>query len=134
MSDTLDRVIALKRVDIFSTLTYELLVELAEVVDERSAAVGDVVITEGELGEELFALIEGEVEVAGSGAVLSSGTVFGELAVLDPAPRSATVTATADSSMLVLRRTVLLALAERHPTVMAEIARVLAIRLRSTTV
>lgn len=133
MSDTLDRVIALKRVDIFSTLPYELLVELAGVVDERSAAVGENVITEGELGEELFALIEGDVEVAGSGAVLSSGTVFGELAVLDPAPRSATVTATSECSMLVLRRSMLLALAERHPTVMSEIARVLAIRLRSTT-
>ena len=133
MSDTLNRVIALKRVDIFSTLTYELLVELAEVVEERFAAAGDDVITAGELGEELFALIDGEVEVAGSGAVLAGGTVFGELAVLDPAPRSATVTARTDSSMLVLRRSMLLALAERHPTVMAEIARVLAIRLRSTT-
>jgi hypothetical protein len=135
MSDTIDRVIALKRVDIFSTLPYEVLTELADVADRREAAIGDRIIVEGEFGDELFALTEGRVLVDRSDGVsteLAAGTVFGELAVLDPGPRSATVTALSSCELLVVARPMLLSLTDRRPEVMAEIARVLSIRLRST--
>lgn len=131
MSQTLERVLALKQIDIFSTLAYELLVELAEIVTDRTAQDGEQILTEGELGEELFALTDGQVQVGATDVMLAAGTVFGELAVLAPGPRSATVTAKGECTMLVLTRSTLLALADRHPAVMAEIARVLAVRLQN---
>lgn len=135
MSQTIERVIALKRVDIFSTLPYEILAELAQVATRREAHAGTEIIVEGDFGDELFALVAGEVRVERSGGtatVLSAGTVFGELAVLDPGPRSATVLAEVDCELLVVDRPMLLALTDRRPDVMSEIARVLSIRLRNT--
>ena len=136
MSQVIERVVALKRVDIFATLSYELLVELAEVVDERTASAGEPILTEGEIGDELFALIDGRVQVdrsadADVSVTLEAGTVFGELAVLAPGPRSATVVAETECTTLVLSRPTLLALVDRHPSVMSEIARVLAERLQA---
>ena len=137
MSDLIERVIALKGVDIFSTLPYPLLVELAELVREVSWEPGQVVITEGDLDQDLYALTAGEVLVTSSTAAdvtLSAGTVFGELALLSPAPRSATVAATTSGTALVVGRETLLTLADRRPEVMVEIAAVLANRLRSPSV
>ena len=136
MSDLVERVVALKGVDIFSTLPYPLLAELAELVTESTFAPGAVIIAEGDLDQDLYALTSGEVVVTSSSAAdvtLSAGTVFGELAVLNPGPRSATVTAVGEATMLVLSRPTLLALTDRHPAVMAEIARVLAERLQSSS-
>ena len=133
MTEILERVLACKRIDIFSTLSYELLVELAEIARDQHAVAGDVIIEEGSLGDELFALVDGEVAIGDSDIRLSTGTVFGELAVLSPGPRTATVTAQTDCEMLVVDRTTLLALADRRPAVMAEIARVLAERLQKTS-
>jgi len=131
MSQVLERVVALKRIDIFATLPYALLAELAEVVEERKVQAGEVVVEKGELGDELFALTSGEVDVEVAGSRLRAGTTFGELAVLDPGSRSSTITAHTDATMLVVGRNMLLALTDRHPEVMAEIARVLAARLRA---
>ncbi len=136
MNPTIERVLSLRRVDIFSTLSYETLTELCELVRQYSAPKGTVVIESGSLGQELYALVTGSVEVRSpTGRVwrLDEGTVFGELAIIDPAPRSATVTALSDCDLIVVPRTAILALADRRPMVMSEIARVLARRLRSGT-
>lgn len=134
MDPTIARVLALRRIDIFSTLSYESLAELAGLVRTHSASEGEVIIETGSMGEELYAIVSGDVEVVrddGSLARLAEGTVFGELAILDPAPRSATVTAIGAVELLVVSRAVVLSLTDRRPTVMAEIARVLAHRLRA---
>lgn len=136
MSETIERIIALKRVDIFASLPYELLSELASVVEPLSVDAGQAIITAGEIGDELYALTAGTVRVGDDAAMvtsLSAGSVFGELAVLAPAARSATVTAQSTCELLVLSRSMLLALTSRRPEVMAEIAKVLATRLRNTT-
>jgi CRP/FNR family transcriptional regulator, cyclic AMP receptor protein len=133
MDPTIERVLALRRVDIFSTLPYDSLVELAGLVRTRDEPAGAVIIEAGAVGHELYAITSGAVEVRGAnGQVtrLDEGTVFGELAVLDPAPRSATVVAATPVELLVVPRATVLALADRRPAVMAEIARVLARRLR----
>ncbi len=134
MNPTVERVLSLRRVDIFSTLSYETLSELADLVYPHSAPAGSVIITTGSVGQELYALVAGSVEVrtpAGRVRRLDQGTVFGELAIIDPAPRSATVTALTACELIVVPRSAVLALADRRPLVMAEIARVLARRLRN---
>jgi len=133
MDPTIERVLALRRVDIFSRLSYDSLVELAGLVRTRAEPSGAVIIAAGSVGHELYAVTSGAVEVQGAnGKVtrLEAGTVFGELAVLDPMPRSATVVAATPVELLVVSRTTVLALADRRPAVMTEIARVLARRLR----
>lgn len=136
MSALIERIVALKGVDIFSTLPYPLLAELAEGVREQRFDAGELIITSGALDHELYALTSGSVTVASAGQSLrlEAGTVVGELAVLDPAPRSADVVAATPCTVLVVRRDTLLALADRRPEVMVEIASVLARRLRSQSV
>jgi hypothetical protein len=135
MDPTIERVLALRRVDIFSRLSYDSLVELAGLVRTRAEPAGTVIIAAGSVGHELYAITSGAVEVQGAnGQVtrLEAGTVFGELAVLDPMPRSATVVAATPVELIVVSRTTVLALADRRPAVMTEIARVLARRLRAS--
>ena len=134
MDPTTARVLALAGIDIFSTLSYGSLLELAEGVQSQTIDPGATVIEMGSLGRELYAITRGTVEVRTADGVtsrLDEGTVFGELAILDPAPRSATVTALTEVDLLVVPRATVLALADRRPEVMSEIARVLARRLRA---
>src|SRR4051812_10704256 len=97
----------LTRVPMFSHCTEQQLDRLASDVVERSVENGEGIIREGDAGEDFFVLADGAAEVTRGGrtvASLSPGDYFGELALLDPAPRDATVTATAPSNLLVLSR------------------------------
>ena len=100
-------VVYLARVPMFSKCSEAQLDRLASDVVERSAAGGEAVIREGDPGDEFFVLADGAAEVTRGGkqvATLGAGDYFGELALLDPAPRDATVTASAPSNLLVLSR------------------------------
>ncbi len=87
------------------------LAQLAESVRVRQVPAGEIVIRQGDPGEECFLIRHGELEVldnVGSGerrlATLRTGMLFGEAALLTGAPRNATVRATEDAELLVLRR------------------------------
>jgi CRP-like cAMP-binding protein len=96
----IERILALRAVPIFSMLPLEGLARLAGSSAEAVLAPGSIVCREGETGEEVFVLLEGETEIVrGSGSreeilgVEGVDGVIGEMAVLDPAPRAATVRA-----------------------------------------
>jgi signal transduction histidine kinase len=104
----------------------------------ESVAAGATVIREGEPGDELFILVEGEVEVTrreGARAVVlatgSSGEVFGELALLENTPRSATVRTLRDSEFLVISRATFDELLSCSRSARATVLRTLAARLRN---
>ena len=83
-------------------------------------AAGRTLCHEGEGGDECFVLMDGEVEVTVAGehvSRLGDGDIFGELALLDRRPRTATVTTTRPTRLLVLTRPEFVALMERVPTV-----------------
>lgn len=127
-------VLTLKSVDIFSTLPHDVLAQLAELGDRRSFGAGETIIERDTMGDDLYVLLAGEADVTTATEAthrLSERTVFGELAILDPGPRSATVVAATGVDVLVVDRRTLLTLTERRPSVMADIARVLARRLRA---
>jgi CRP-like cAMP-binding protein len=80
---------------------------LAEAADLVTMKAGSVVIRQGGTAHEVFVVAEGEVTVSRDGApvaTLSAGDHFGEVGVLAPAPRDATVTARTDVELYVFER------------------------------
>jgi cyclic nucleotide-binding protein len=127
-------VVWLRTVDIFGRVPYQVLSELSDRLRPYSVSAGVRVVTEGEDGDELYIVRAGEAAVQHGDHVvarLGPGSLFGELAVLDPAPRSADVVATVDTDLLILDRTTLLDLMARRPEVAADIITMLVRRLRT---
>jgi putative ABC transport system ATP-binding protein len=95
----------LKTVDVFSHLTAIELTHVAEKVTKRQFVAGDVVIRQGEPGEEFFLISDGTVDIMREGhevAQLGSGDFFGEAALITGEPRNATVVANDDVETFVL--------------------------------
>ncbi len=98
-------------------------VALAAVVDELTVPAGHTLFQAGDPGDSLFIVRSGEIELyikdtAGQKIVLTtaqSGDMFGELAMLDTGPRTATALALAESQVLVLDRGDLVLLFQRQP-------------------
>jgi CRP-like cAMP-binding protein len=98
----------LARVPLFASCTRADLKVLDANATFRSVGVGCELVREGENGDELFIVIDGTARVNRGGQVvdqLGPGDFFGELALLDPGPRNATVTATSELDLLVIERT-----------------------------
>jgi CRP-like cAMP-binding protein len=90
-----DRVAALHRVDLFADVPGRVLAAVAEAADEVRAEPGAVLIEEGVVEAHLYAVIEGRVRVHRRDQTLvelGAGATVGELAVLVPQPRAASVT------------------------------------------
>ncbi len=101
----LDRVNALKTIPLLAGLPHSDLEQLAKKVAEVRHAQGNEIIKEGTSGSSVFLIIEGRCEVRrGNNLIreLKVGEFFGELSILDPAPRTATVRAVESSVLLML--------------------------------
>jgi len=103
MLSTVERVLILKSLSMFADAPDEALVELAGLLQEVDVQAGEVVVQEGETGESLFIIVDGRVEVVDDNRVLNqlgARAVFGELSLLDSSPRSATIRAVEESTLL----------------------------------
>lgn len=95
----------MRDVPLFAGLLQSELDRIALVMNPREVASGDVICSEGEPGREFYLIAGGELTVERGGqtiAKLSTGDYFGELALLDRGPRSATVRALTDGRLYVL--------------------------------
>jgi len=95
----------LKRVPLFAGCSKGELRELAKSADELDIREGTVLTREGRPGREFFVLIDGNARVTKAGKKitdLGAGDWFGEIALLTNTPRTATVTATSPSDVLVI--------------------------------
>lgn len=95
----------LQSVDLFEGLTADELEEVAAICSDRSYRMGDIITRQGEVGDELYIITDGFVEVVLAETPtnpirvvvsLGSGQITGEMALLDQGPRSATVRAASD--------------------------------------
>ena len=130
---TVEKILFLKNVPLFSKLPPEELGHLAGIAEEIVYPEGEVIIREGDHGEEMFLIVEGEVEItrgSESLAVLRSQDYFGEMSILDGEPRSATITAKADCLLLRIRQSDFYDILERHFNVALTIIHTLTRRLR----
>jgi CRP/FNR family transcriptional regulator, cyclic AMP receptor protein len=99
MTDALglvERVAALHRIDLFAGVPGRVLAAVAERADEVRTEPGELLIEEGAVEAHLYALVEGRVRVHRGDQTLvelGPGATVGELAVLVPEPRAASVTA-----------------------------------------
>ena len=123
----------LGEVSVFRALSREDLQIIGGSADTVEVPAGTVLVKEGEIGREFFVLLSGEVSVVVGGQevnVLREGQWFGELAIIDPAPRDATVTATADCELLLIDSRRFRPLLEEVPVLAHKIMVSLARRLR----
>ncbi|HEX2676845.1 MAG TPA: cyclic nucleotide-binding domain-containing protein, partial [Polyangiales bacterium] len=97
----------LHKMPLFRHLTYQELVRVMNIVDVRSYDAGQRIIEEGEEGDEMFIVLSGSARIHAGDTVivtLGPGQHFGEMALVDKVPRSASVTAETTTQLMTMRR------------------------------
>ena len=134
----MNRVLFLKDIPLFKYLVLDDLLIIDDTLAQKEFLAGETVFTEGSLGTE-FCIVqrgtvlirkkiaEGERELAR----LGPGECFGEMALFDDAPRSATAVAATDCTLLTLERSRFNSLLTQRPEMALVICRVLSLRLRA---
>jgi serine/threonine protein phosphatase PrpC len=133
------RMDALKKIPLFRHLTYKEQTAVLSIASTRTFPAGREIVTEGQPGEELFIVIRGRVGVEKAGveiAELRAGGHFGEMGLIDNAPRSATVRAHEPTRVMVIARPDLMALMKKESILAVKLlwsfVQVLSDRLRET--
>ena len=131
---------ALQAMPLFRYLSYQELVRVMNLTDVRTFGKDEEVVREGEPGEGMFIVLTGGVRVHSGDAVLvrlGPGQHFGEMALVDSAPRSASVCSDAESKLLVIRRSDFYDIVRKDHDVAVKLLwsflRVLSERLRKTS-
>jgi CRP/FNR family cyclic AMP-dependent transcriptional regulator len=125
---------ALGRVPLLSGLSKRDLSQILAIGKEREFRAGEVIVREGDLGRDFYLLLSGsaELKVPGHRAEpLGPGDYFGEIAVLDGGPRSATITATSLVTALRIERSAFLRLLDEYGSIARKILVVTVQRLRA---
>ena len=122
----------LRNVRLFSDLDERDLESLADEFNERRFAAGDKIALEGEGGLMFFVVETGELSIEVHGepvSTLGPGSAFGEIALIDRRPRTATVTASTDVKAYGLPVFVFRPFVESHPEVAWKMLEAMADRL-----
>jgi CRP/FNR family cyclic AMP-dependent transcriptional regulator len=136
----MDRLELLRRITIFEGLKEDDLQALASHLVERRFGSGEMIFHLGDPGTEMYLIEEGHVNIHLPGEDsrrvslkdLAAGEYFGEIALFDDKPRSASALSTAESRLLALSRPTLWGYLEARPQAALPILRVLSERLRET--
>ena len=123
----------LARVGMFSSLNKKELAMIARASDVVSVAPGTEIVKEGDFGHEFYLILDGAAMVRRGGrkvAQLAEGDYFGELALLDRGPRSATVAAEGTVELLVIGQREFIAVLDQVPAVARKLLASMAARLR----
>lgn len=131
---------SLRSATLFSGLDEEAAESMIASMSTITLERGETLFTEGDAGSALFVVTDGKVKLGRTSpdgresllAILGPGQVFGELSLLDPGPRSATVSAVTDAELSSLSHDALMPLLAEHPSVARAMLNQLAGRLRRT--
>ncbi len=133
-----DKILHLRRIRIFEGLSITELAAVASVTEEIVFQPGETVIKEGEPGETMYLILEGEVSVNKGQEQgreieldrISSGDYFGEMALFEDIPRSATIRTQKETRLLMLHKREFAEIVREYPQIALHICRVLGARLR----
>ena len=123
----------LAAVPLFSALSKKDLQTVAKQAEAMKAPAGKAIVTEGAAGADFFVILSGDARVERHGRTVSRlgpGAFFGDLALLDRAPRNATVVAQTPMELLVLGQREFAALIDEVPGFAHKLLAGLARRLR----
>jgi CRP/FNR family transcriptional regulator, cyclic AMP receptor protein len=134
MISTVEKVLFLKSIDLFSQIPSEDLAKIALISKEEEVESGEEIFAEGEAGDALYLVLNGKVRVHRSErmiAELGERECFGEMALLDAAPRSASVSALEETQVLKIEREDFQEIMSEKPEIALGIIKVLSTRLRN---
>jgi len=124
----------LSRVPLFSNCTPEEIAALGAVAREHSYTPGQIIVTQGTPGQAFYMVLVGRVEIIRDGKALGAfgpGDFFGEMSLLDSAPRSATIAAIEPTKCLMMSSWDFRSTLESYPTIAVKLLEVLSRRLRA---
>jgi hypothetical protein len=133
MYSTLEKTIMLKSSDVFGGLPAASLATLAAIATEVRSPADTFLFHEGESGDSLYVVASGRVRIAKGGseiAVLDKGSCFGEMAVLDQAPRSADAIVIDEAVLLRIESEEFYEALAENPALTQGVVRLLTKRLR----
>lgn len=131
----IERVAVLNRTDIFADVHDHALMEIAQILREVRVEAGESIIEEGSNESWMFVLVTGKARVHVRGvevAQIDPGDTIGELALIDPAPRAAAVTATEPSLLFRIDRAPFREIMEEQPEVVEALLAMLIRMIRAT--
>jgi CRP-like cAMP-binding protein len=123
----------LRNVPLFSSCNTRDLQKIASAADEIQVPAGHVLVDQGQAGREAFVIVDGSATVRRNGkkvTTLGPGSVVGELSLLDHGPRTATVVADTDTTVLVVDQRHFLAVLDEVPALAHKLLATLATRIR----
>jgi len=123
----------LARVPLFTACTPEEIAAITAVAQEHAYDPGQIIVTQGTPGQAFYTVLSGRVEIIRDNSSLGTfgpGDFFGEMSLLDQAPRSATIRAIEPTRCLMLSSWDFKAVLESHPSIAVKLLEVLSRRLR----
>jgi len=133
---TIEKVMILRDIGIFANVPDRYLADIASLVEEEEVPAGQLILREGDLGGTMYVIASGRVRVLSGGRAITEigeHDVFGELAVLDPEPRSASIEALVDTHLLKLSHAQVDDLMASNMEIVRGFVRMLCSRLREST-
>jgi CRP-like cAMP-binding protein len=133
-----DKILHLKKIEIFADLSINELAAVASVTEEAAFDEMEIVFREGEIGETLFLVLEGEVAVIKDCQAdrefeldsIGPGDYFGEMALFGDDLRSATIRVKKTARFLTLNKQELQEIVREYPQIALHVCRVLSMRIR----
>lgn len=107
MLTTVEKVIALQEVDIFSEVSSQELAYLAAIVEEESYSEGEEIYNTGDIADSMYLVVDGRVRLHRDGmeiAIMGAGEAFGTWSLFDDEPRVSAATAVQEAAVLKLHK------------------------------
>ncbi len=134
MISNVEKVLFLKKIDLFRRIRGDDLARIAEIAEEYSYDNQDLIFNEGDMGDALYLIVSGRVKIHKGETILAElgeRQCFGEIAILDSEPRSASVTALQPLLALRVKREDFGEIMQQKPEIAQGVIKVLCGRLRS---